>query len=133
MKDVYVTDHIPKPQKYATTSQEDDQQFFKLKKAFEDYNKDFVPPQPSKKGKKNIYEFDYLKGHTQIEDGSQYYKLEDNQLYDDEELKLLYDNMKAAEEITQETFEPLEIEDPDEPNSVLEGYDHKDPYFNQMF
>jgi hypothetical protein len=40
MKDVFVTDHEKKPEKFATISPADDEQFFNYKKALAEYNSD---------------------------------------------------------------------------------------------
>ena len=38
MKDVYVTDHEPKPRKYHTSNKKEDEDFYRYQKSLEEYN-----------------------------------------------------------------------------------------------
>lgn len=44
LEKVYVTDHTPKQKKYITTSESEDEQFFQIQKAIDEYNKDATAP-----------------------------------------------------------------------------------------
>ena len=41
LKDIYVTDHVPKAKQFSTTSDEDDEQYYNYVKSLQDYNKRF--------------------------------------------------------------------------------------------
>lgn len=49
LKDVVITDHVPKPRMFNTLNAEEDFHFFKYKKYLEEYNKDDEGPRPKSK------------------------------------------------------------------------------------
>lgn len=113
-KDVYVTDHTPKPKKYLTLNKNEDQDFFNYKKSLQEYNK--VKSLPIDKSKEK-YErgsfmqkiFDPFAGAERLENGALLYVLKDSELTqllnDDEKLRAEFDKYKSNSEVISEEDE----------------------------
>lgn len=91
--DVIVTDYTPKPNRYHTTSVKDDKAFFEYSKALKDYNGDASAPRVCQAKEISILERirNPLPGAVNLEDGSHYYKLEDNELESDEKIEARFE------------------------------------------
>lgn len=100
MKDVYVTDHKPKPSKYLTFSEEEDAMFFKYRQSLDNYKtskkEKVIQPAYSKfeKGSYKQRVFDPLAGARRDENGTLVYNLEDKEIalyVKDADLREYYD------------------------------------------
>ncbi len=134
LKEVYVTDHVPKPQKYNTTSEEDDKEFFEIKKEFDEYNKDASGPvrTPKPIGRSILDVFEPSKFQKQNSEGVYFQKLEDRDLLNKDELKEKYEKLVQSSSEVQEVAEAEEI-DLEEDNSVFEGFKLDDKYFIELY
>lgn len=103
LKDVYTTDHTPRPKKFATTSEEEDMQYYNYIKSLEDYNKKYgASSNPINLLSKGKYErgsllqkmFEPLNGSTRLENGSIFLEIVDKDLgslCDEEKARKLYE------------------------------------------
>ena len=95
MKDVYITDHVKKAEKFLTFSEEEDEHFFKYSQALNNYKvSDFVKPKPTKgkyeRGSLAQRIFDPLAGARRNENGTLVYEVVDKEVlnrYSEEELR----------------------------------------------
>lgn len=124
LKDVYVTDHQPKPKKYFTISKSEDELFFKYKQSLDEYNKEKSLPKalPSEgkyeRGSLLQLMLDPFAGGKRLENGALFYKVEDKELdptiNNDEKLRAIFEKLKAnidaPSEISEEDMDELRIE-----------------------
>lgn len=89
LKDVYVTDHTPKPKKYTTLNKKDDMAFFNYYKSLEEYNQLPVPEirtvSESKYERGSLMQkiLDPFDGSRRLENGALFYEVVDKELRSD--------------------------------------------------
>lgn len=114
MRDVYVTDHVPKTKKYFTNSDEEDVQYFAYMKSLEDYNRNIGhAPKPLNHAESGKYErgsmlqrmFEPLAGAIRQDNGTLYLEVLDKDVADacnEETARKQYELLKDEEVLDQE-------------------------------
>lgn len=113
LKDVYVTDRVPKQKKFATVNKKDDEQFFRYKQALEQYKNEAPAPlvaaRPTRYERGSLLQrvFDPLAGATRLPNGALFYEVTDRELAlpSDEKLAAEFEKLKEANSSTLEASE----------------------------
>jgi hypothetical protein len=112
MKDVYVTDHVPKTKKYFTNSEEEDIEFYNYMKSLESYNatpnvKKAAPSYSSKYERGSFLQrmLDPLAGSTRLENGTIFLEIVDKDIehsLDEDRMRQRFDMLKNDEVADEE-------------------------------
>ena len=100
MRDVYTTDHVTKPEKYHTTSKSEDREFYAIKQAIYDYNKDAQSVKEVKESE-GYFEDQYkdvLPGSVTLSNGTRYYRVDQDEMEAGADFKTSYQSMVAESE-----------------------------------